>query len=419
MHRSRPTSRWAAAVALAVSTALAGALAPAPAAADELPLSPTDQTVRDQLDVRSLAPRLGPDLAGLVTDAETGQVLWTGSGDELQIPASTVKLVTAANALATFGPEHRFTTRVMTGATSRRVVLVGGGDPSLSRADLRRLARTTASTVLAQGVPRVRVDVDDSLFPTPTLARGWKAAYVVRDVSPVRALVVDGHRRLDTSLDAGRVFAALLERQGVRVRAVVRRVRPEESVAIAETVGDDLATLVPFMLRNSDNDVAEVLHRMVALQSGLPPTWEGAAQAQVTALAGLGITITPGHLNDGSGLSRADRLSPAEVVAVLSRAFDPAFPRLAPMQSGALAVAGETGTLGPAYLRYRVGPSSCARGLVEAKTGSLSGVIALSGRAIGADGRVKLFSFLLNQVPATLTTRRAVDKLAATLTGCW
>ena len=408
-----------AAAVLAVAAALLPASSTVAATAEVLPLSPTDQSVSDRLDLRSAAAQLGTDLSGLVTDAGTGQVIWAGSEDEQQIPASTVKLLTGVNALATFGPDHHFLTRAMTGATPRRVVLVGGGDPSLSRADLRRLARATAVSVLAQGVPRVRVDVDDSLFPSPTLARGWKASYVTRDVSPVRALVVDGRRRLDTSLDAGRVFAELLERRGVQVRAVSRRARPADSTLIAETYGDDLATQVASMLRASDNDVAEVLHRMVAVQTGLPATWKGAAQAQVAVLSTLGVTIAPVSVHDGSGLSRADRLSPAEVVAVLSRAHDPAYPQLASLRSGALAVAGETGTLGPAYLRYRSGPTSCARGLIEAKTGSLSGVIALSGHAVGADGRVKLFSFLLNRVPSTLTTRRAVDKLAATVTGCW
>lgn len=420
MQLRRTTARWIAAAAAVLAAALAGTLGPATlAAADEVPLSATDQAVNDLLDVRSTAPRLGDDLAGLVTDAETGQVVWAGSETERQVPASTVKLLTAVNALTTFGPAHRFPTRTMTGTTTRRVVLVGGGDPSLSRADLRGLARTTATTILAQGLRRVRVDIDDSLFPAPSLARGWRASYVTNDVSPVRALVVDGNRRWDTSLDAGRVFAQLLERQGVRVRAVMRRARPEGSTMIAETYGDDLATQVAFMLRTSDNDMAEVLHRMVAVHTGLPATWEGAAQAQVAVLAGLGVTIVPGRVHDGSGLSRADRLSPAEVVAVLARAFDPAYPQLASLRSGSLAVAGETGTLAPDYLRYRSGPTSCARGLIEAKTGSLSGVIALSGRAVGADGRVKLFSFLLNRVPSTLTTRRAVDKLATTVTGCW
>ena len=401
---ARRRTRWVTTAAVA-ALAVAGALAPAtPAAAGELPLSVTDQAAHDRLTARSTAARLGDDLAGLVVDAETGQEIWSRTPAERQLPASTVKLVTAVNALEAFGPAHRFTTRAMTGDTARRVVLVGGGDPSLSRADLRRLARSTAFAVAASGRSRVRVDVDDTLFPTPTNAYGWRSTYTINDVSPVRALVVDQHRSWDTALHAGRVFAALLERRGLTVRAVARRAAPAGSTVIAEVQGDD---------------VAEGLHRLVALQTGYAPTWAGAAEAQVAGLARLGVAIAPGSLHDGSGLSRRDRLRPTEVVAVLRTAFDPAHPNLAGLQRGSMAVAGVNGTLGPSYLRYVTDPTRCAVGLIEAKTGSLSGAIALSGVATGADGRLKIFSFLLNRVPSTLSTRRAVDKLATTVTGCW
>ena len=411
---SRSTLRALAAVAVA---ATATALAPAAAAA-ELPLSATDQAVQDKLTTRSLARALGDDLAGIVTDATTGQVLWSRTSNEAQIPASNAKVLTAVNALEVFGPTHRFTTRVMTGTTVRRLVLVGGGDPSLTTRQLGRLARTAATGVQAQGLRRVRVEVDDSLFPVPTLATGWKSAYTIRDVSPVRALVVDQHRRWDTSLDAGQVFARKLEKWGLSVGRVVRATRPESSTVLAESLGADLSTQVSGMLQSSDNDVAEGLHRQVALQTGYEPTWEGAQQAQAAVLAGLGVPLPTG-MYDGSGLSRRDRLAPGALVAVLARVFDGQHPNLLGLQQGAFPLAGISGTLGPAYLRYRSAPTSCAQGLIEAKTGSLSGVIALSGRAVGADGRVKLFSFLLNRVPSTLTTRRAVDKLATTVTGCW
>ena len=406
----------AATAALTVLAALAPATS---AAAEELPLSATDQRVHDRLEVRSGASRLGPDLAGMVLDAETGQEIWSRTPRERQLPASTVKIVTAVNALETFGPAHRFTTRVTTGATPRRVVLVGGGDPTLARADLRRLARATAAAAAAQGLTWLRVDVDDTLFPAPTHASGWQWAYTIRDVSPVRALVVDQHRAWDTSMHAGRVFATILARQGVEVRSVTRRARPAEATVVAEVLGDDLAAQVAMMLRTSDNDVAEMLHRMVAVQTGFTPTWEGAAQAQLAGLARVSVTIAPGSLYDGSGLSRRNRLRPTEVAAVLRAAFDQAHPNLAGLQRGSLAVAGVSGTLGPDYLRYVTNPTRCAIGLIEAKTGSLSGAIALSGLAVGADGRVKVFSFLLNGVPSTLTTRRAVDRLASTITGCW
>lgn len=415
----RPSARVAALAATA-ALAVAGAVLPATSAsAARVPLSPTDQVAHDNLERRSTAKRLGRDLAGVVLDAETGQRVWAHHRGERQIPASTVKLVTAVTALEAFGPDHRFTTRTATGARPDRVVLVGSGDPSLSRGDLRRLATRTVAAVSAQGLTQVRVDVDDTLFPTPTNATGWRPGYTIADVSPVRALVVDQHRRWDTSLDAGRVFAGLLERKGLDVRRVLRRAAPAGAPTIAEVLGDDVGTQVAGMLHTSDNDVAEGLHRLVAVQTGYPATWSGAAQAQVAGLARLGVTVAPGSLHDGSGLSRRDRLRPAEVAAVLRTAFDPAHPSLAGLRSGTLAVAGVSGTLGPSYLRYVTKPTRCAAGLIEAKTGSLSGVIALSGLARGADGRVKVFSFLLNRVPSTLTTRRAVDKLAATVTGCW
>jgi D-alanyl-D-alanine carboxypeptidase/D-alanyl-D-alanine-endopeptidase (penicillin-binding protein 4) len=172
------------------------------------------------------------------------------------------------------------------------------------------------------------------------------------------------------------------------------------------------------MLKTSDNDVAEGLHRLVALQTGFPATWAGARAAQAAALTRLGVPLAAG-LNDGSGLSRRDRLSPATLVAVLGKVFDGQHPNLLGLQQGSFAVAGVSGTLAPHYLRYVTNPTRCAAGLIQAKTGSLTGVISLTGFARGADGQVKLFSFLLNQVPSTLTTRRAVDRLAATVTGCW
>ena len=421
------------AVVLATTTALTTAALPlaGPARADDVPapvpvaavpaaLSATDLMVQANLAVRSLDPALGLDLAGTVTDATTGVALWSQDPAEAQIPASNTKILTAVDALESFGPTHRFTTKVMTGTAPRRVVLVGGGDPSLTTRQLGRMARVVAASYLAQGITRVRVLVDDSLFPAPTSAPGWRASYQIRDVSPVRALVVDQHRRWDTSLDAGAVFAAKLRRFGLVLikRPVAHTIVPATATLLAANQGADVGTQVHAMLQESDNDIAEGLHRLVALQTGFPATWEGAQAARVAALGRLGVTITT-PVYDGSGLSRLDRLTPDEIVAVLGRIFDPAHPNLAGLQAGALPVAGVSGTLGPRYRRYVTAPASCAAGLIEAKTGSLSGVIALSGFARGADGQVKFFSFLLNGVPATLSTRRAVDLLATTITGCY
>jgi D-alanyl-D-alanine carboxypeptidase/D-alanyl-D-alanine-endopeptidase (penicillin-binding protein 4) len=261
--------------------------------------------------------------------------------------------------------------------------------------------------------------VDDSLFPAPTIAYGWKSSYVPTDVRAVRALVVNQHEVSDTAMNAGRVFAKRLVAQGLNVRVVVRHKARANATVLATVHGRSMASMVGTMLRDSDNDYAEALHRLVAIKTGHAPTWGGARNAQRAALARLGVDLGTATLYDGSGLSRADRLAPLDIVRVLSLAFDGAHPDLASLRHNSLAIAGRTGTLAPKYLRYVTAPTKCAAGLIEGKTGSLRGVIALSGFARGADGKIKLFSFLLNRVPATLTTRRAVDRLATTITGCW
>ena len=176
--------------------------------------------------------------------------------------------------------------------------------------------------------------------------------------------------------------------------------------------------MVRSMLLPSDNDYAEALHRLVALRTGRPATWAGAREAQRAVLAELGVDLGTSRLYDGSGLSRQDRLTAQQLVSVLALAVDGNHPRLASLPTS-LPVSGRSGTLGADYLRYTTWPTRCAIGLIQGKTGSLSGVITLAGYARGADGRKKAFAFLANGVPSTLTTRRAVDKLAATVTGCW
>jgi D-alanyl-D-alanine carboxypeptidase/D-alanyl-D-alanine-endopeptidase (penicillin-binding protein 4) len=242
--------------------------------------------------------------------------------------------------------------------------------------------------------------------------------YMPTDVSPVRSLVVNQHTRWDTSIDAGNEFAAQLKAYGLTLRAVERARTPRGAPVLASVQGRRLDSIVKSMLLPSDNDYAEALHRLVALKTGYAATWSGSAAAQRKVLLGLGIDLGTSRLYDGSGLSRADRLTARQLVSVLSLPLDGNHPKLVSLLDS-LPVAGRSGTLAPKYLRYTTWPTRCAVGLVEGKTGSLRGVITLAGYARGADGRTKAFAFLANGVPSTLTTRRAVDKLATTVTGCW
>jgi D-alanyl-D-alanine carboxypeptidase/D-alanyl-D-alanine-endopeptidase (penicillin-binding protein 4) len=128
-------------------------------------------------------------------------------------------------------------------------------------------------------------------------------------------------------------------------------------------------------------------------------------------------------LLDGSGLSRKDRVTPRFLIDVLrlARVTDPA--RFAVMfEDEAMPVAGRSGTLDDRYGRFVTRQSRCAAGDVRAKTGTLFDTVGLSGVATTSTGRERVFSILVNDRPqrfSTLSTRQAVDGLAATIAGCW
>src|SRR5262249_18047437 len=80
------------------------------------------------------ARRLGPRGSATVIDLATGSTLYDANGSRPAAPASTTKLTTAVAVLASYPADHRFRTRVVAGARPGQVVLVGGGDPTLSAA---------------------------------------------------------------------------------------------------------------------------------------------------------------------------------------------------------------------------------------------------------------------------------------------
>lgn len=115
------------------------------------------------------------------------RVLFTHQGDKTLIPASNLKVVTTAAALAKFGADFRFRT-VLASRTlpdgSVELALVGDGDPTLG--DLRRLAGTGwdidtvfkqwAAALLQAGVTKVdRLLIDDSVFDEEFLHPSWPA----------------------------------------------------------------------------------------------------------------------------------------------------------------------------------------------------------------------------------------------------
>ncbi|MGW2292998.1 D-alanyl-D-alanine carboxypeptidase/D-alanyl-D-alanine endopeptidase [Streptomyces violaceorubidus] len=380
-------------------------------------LAADDAQLVKNLDERLADARLGTDVSGVVLDADSDTALWDHNGSTALMPASNAKLVTATTALTLLGANHEFTTKVVYGEGT--LTLVGGGDRTLTSEDVAELARTAADGLRAAGRTDVQVRVDDSLFANPSLAEGWNEGYYPTEVAPVRSLVVDGAAVQDTSIDAGKVFAKKLAAEGVTVTGEVARATAKQSdVPVAQHKSAPLSEVVKKMLKTSDNNIAETLLRMTAVELGKPGTFEAGTALVRQVLSSYGISLDNFEMHDGSGLSRADRI-PAATLAQLLDAITES-PALGSILEG-LPVAGEAGaSLGPEWGRFDDPNSQCAVGKVQAKTGTLTGAVALSGVTRTDDGDWRIFSFIENNSTAAPSDiKDALDGLAATVNGCW
>ena len=173
-----------------------------------------------------------------------------------------------------------------------------------------------------------------------------------------------------------------------------------------------ISQLVGEMLKESDNVLAEVLARLVAIERGGTASFTGAATAIREVLPAAGGSL---RLSDGSGLSVDDRLSAADLTSVLGTIASTE--SLRPIVA-MLPVAGWDGTLRD---RYLTAPESDGAGRVRAKTGTLTGVSCLSGLVVTTSGRLLAFAVLADQVPptydGTLQAESALDAVAAALSG--
>jgi D-alanyl-D-alanine carboxypeptidase/D-alanyl-D-alanine-endopeptidase (penicillin-binding protein 4) len=414
---------------------------------------PTSTGLQNALAGPLSAPALGPRVSALVADPATGRVLLSEQGSRLMTPASTTKLATGLAALAVLGQNARFTTKVVRGARAGSIILVGGGDPTLAvnqfpaqdypqPATLAALAAATARTLKAQGHRTVVLGYDTSLYTGPGLAPGWPAAYVTAgDVTPIVPLEVDqgrltaaglpedsddpynlAARSQDPAAMAASAFTGLLTADGIHVtgspqpQTATAKTAKTAKTTLASVTSPPLSALVAQMLEESNNVIAENLARQVAVATGQPASFSGAAQAVIGELRRLGVT-TGIRLVDGSGLSPRDSIAPATLVKVLELAAGQ--PKYRALLAG-LPVAGFSGTLSAGESVFS-GISGAALGSVRAKTGNLGTVTSLAGLAYDKSGGVLVFALMADQVPSAGMLGEAADAIdaaAAALAGC-
>jgi len=346
------------------------------------------------------------------------------------IPASNLKVLVAAVALEVLGEQFTFSTQVLgpqpiDGVVRGDVHLVGGGDPVLSEAWYTQPSTTRkrppihatsieslADALKSAGITRItgRLVVDDSRYDAERYPPGWSDD--IRSSSdgvPVGALVVNdstnsaGALSTDPTGAASSTFVRLLETRGISVEGGRATGAPVAGLPVLASVQSaPLPLIVEEMLSTSDNLTAEMMLKEIGRAAGGAGTRAAGVQVILQRLADWGVPTAGVNLTDGSGLSRDNSVPCATFITVLQR-----FPASSSLGAG-MARAGEAGTtLADTYTRDGL------NGVVQAKTGSLTGVKSLGGYFVAGTDEVQ---FIVIQNGPTATDYLSVwDDLADVL----
>jgi D-alanyl-D-alanine carboxypeptidase/D-alanyl-D-alanine-endopeptidase (penicillin-binding protein 4) len=364
--------------------------------------SSSDLSARLTKSLRSPYLSLGRT-AAIAVDASTGVVLYAHNATQPIVPASNEKLPVAWTALTLLGPAYRFRTEVLgagvrTGSTWRGdLYLEGSGDPTLTAADLGRLARAIRVAGITRIVGRIRGD--ESAYDVRRGAPGWKHYFVGIESPPLSALVVDrarGWPALSPPLLAARALREALRARGVRVAGRPGLgTAPGTAVPIAAHRSARLSTIVQEMNRSSDNFVAEMLLKHLGTLGGGVGTTARGARVVLDQMRAAGIPVAGVRLVDGSGLSSLDRVTASALAGVIRAGMHDV--RISKAFVASLAVAGRNGTL-----RSRL-PGLA--GIVRGKTGTTDLACSLSG----VIGQSVVFSVLQNGSPVSYWSARAAQ----------
>ncbi|TPV92454.1 MAG: D-alanyl-D-alanine carboxypeptidase/D-alanyl-D-alanine-endopeptidase [Myxococcales bacterium FL481] len=398
------------------------------------------------------------------------KVVFDRNGDTTLHPASNQKLVTAVAAVELLGARYRFRTEVR--ATADTLFVVGTGDPSLQIVDLERLIRralaahdgreirrivlddsafsprrfgpgyptsgpahsyAAPSSALALAFNTVEIEVRPSRHQARPVARTRPGCGGVKIVNrarsgrggplDIRSGVVDGQTRVTVRGTLPPGHAPVVARRRVhdplaffgacvaRLAAeqtdgpaipIDRGVAPQHAQLLAAHISAPLHEVLASALRFSNNFTSEQVLRTLAWRAtGRPGTFADGVATVAAFWRTIGGDPAELQLDNGSGLSRTSRTTARALVRILALTQRPGAP--SDTLREVMAVPGEDGTL-RRRLR-RLGPR------LHAKTGTITGVSALSGIVTDPNGRDALaFSILVNGGRAR-DSRRLQDRM--------
>jgi serine-type D-Ala-D-Ala carboxypeptidase/endopeptidase (penicillin-binding protein 4) len=375
------------------------------------------------------------------TVAVSGRVVYEVNHTTPLVPASLLKLLTAVVAIEELGGDTTLRTDVVArtppedGVVHGDVWVIGGGDPVLAtnayvarfrrQPQVRTEAERLAQLVVDAGVREIRGRIlgDEKRYDTDRYPDTWPQRWIDQDqTGPLGALTVNDawtsyppnpDTRVPDELPAAEPAAHgagmlrdLLSERGVVVGLPGVGFAPEDAVTLASIESPPMRELVAQMLRESDNQTAELLTKEIGWRHSQAGTTAAGIAAITERATDLGIDLTGSVVDDGSGLATADRMTCHLVQSLL----DHVGPDSA--VAAGLPVAGRTGTLDERFL------DSPAAGRLKAKTGTLNQVTSLAGFVQSIEGVDLSFTWIENLPPSQVVGNDDLarqDELAAIL----
>ena len=309
-----------------------------------------------------------------------GRLLADLNGTRPRIPASNQKLISTAIALDRLGPDYSLTTRLWRQADGS-LRLTGEGDPDLDLPQLQRFARLALAS--GGGTAAAGSAVRIQLAEEPA-QRWWPAGWHWADRAEAYGAPITRLALTSNALDMAvsnppsrlqRLLSQEIKRQGgtATIALVPAASTAEEGVLLHEEHSVGMHGLLSLANTDSHNFTAEVL-----LRQGTG-SWDllMARQQAMQWLAAQGLPMEGVMVVDGSGLDRSNRVTSRLLAALLLRMAHHPY---AANYAASMAIAGQRGTLRNLFRGTEL------EGQFRGKTGTISGVRAISGILNTADG---------------------------------
>lgn len=368
--------------------------------------------------------------------ASGGQpALLTANADNPQTPASTMKLVTTYAALGILGPDYRWPTEIYTngnvtgGTLYGDVIIRGYGNPQFAESDFKQMLQA----LRGRGISSIKGNLvaDTGFFNVPyqdpgafdgnagaaynaqpeaILYQERGSCYEFRDlkgkiqkICPILPANAQARQALNVNLFGSFWKLWVGELGGQMQGSFVRGGTPQSAQLVYTHRSRPLREVIMEVNKDSNNVMArQILLSIGAKQLGAPGTPQKGAQAIGQWLESRGLPFPELRLENGSGLSRIEQITPRHMGEMLVDAYNSPY-RDDFMNS--MAVLGVDGTL-----KNRMKNSNLA-GRGRFKTGTLRDVRALAGYLQASNGQMYVISILHNDPRARASVRAAHDDL--------